>query len=33
MEIIIAIGLGVWFMIAGIVSTVAVFKSFNEQEE
>lgn len=33
MESIIAIGLGLWFVITGVVSTVAVFKSFKGKEE
>lgn len=33
MEICIAIGLGLWFMLAGIVSTIAVFKSFKVDEK
>lgn len=31
MEIIIAIGLGVWFITACLVSTIATFKSFKER--
>lgn len=33
MEIIIAFGLGAWFILTGIVSTLAVFKSFDSQKE
>lgn len=33
MELAIAIGLGLWFCIAGVVSTIAVYKSFNREEE
>ncbi len=32
MEVIIAIGLGVWFAIVGAVSAIAVFKSFDNKE-
>lgn len=28
MEIIIAVGLGAWFVLAGVVSCIAVFKDF-----
>lgn len=31
MEIAIAIGLGAWFVLAAIVSTIAVFKSYRSQ--
>lgn len=31
MEIGIAVFLGLWIMLAGIASTVAVFKSFNKE--
>lgn len=30
MELCIAIGLGLWFTFVGIVSTIAVFKSFKQ---
>ena len=33
MEIAIAIGLGLWFMVTGIVSTIAVFKSISAKED
>ena len=33
MEIGIAIFLGIWFLLAGIVSTIAVFKSFSKNEK
>jgi len=33
MEITIAIGLGAWFVLAGIISIVAVSKSFKESKE
>lgn len=33
MEIAIAIGLGLWFTVTGIVATVAVFRSFKEKED
>lgn len=33
MEICIAIGLGAWFTLAGLVSTVAVCKSFKNNGE
>lgn len=33
MEAIIAIGLGLWFVITGAVSTIVVFKSFKNNEE
>ncbi len=32
MEIKIAIGLGAWFILAGIVSTIGVFRSFKKGE-
>lgn len=28
MEIAISLGLGLWFVLAGVVSTIAVFRSF-----
>lgn len=33
MEIIIAIGLGLWFAVAGAVSIAAVFNSFHDTEK
>lgn len=30
MEIAIAIGIGIWFVVSGIVSSIAVFRSFKE---
>ncbi len=33
MEIAIAIGIGGWFVLAGVVSTIAVHKSFKTEEE
>ena len=33
MEIMIAVGLGLWFVVTGLVSTIAVFKSFNDKKE
>ena len=33
MEKMIAIGLGLWFVITGAVSTIAVFKSFKNEEK
>jgi len=30
MEVIIAIGLGAWFVLACVVSTIATFRSFKE---
>lgn len=30
MEIAISVGLGLWFVLAGVVSTIAVFKSFKD---
>ncbi len=33
MEIAIAIGLGLWFVVTGLISTVAVFRSFDEKKE
>lgn len=31
MEIGIAIGIGLWFLVTGTVSTIAVFKSFKQK--
>ncbi len=31
MEIIIAIGLGAWFVLAGVVATIAVFKDYKDK--
>lgn len=33
MEICIAIGLGLWFTLTGILSTIAIFRSFNKGGE
>ena len=33
MEILIAIGIGTWFILTGLASTIAVFKSFDSKEE
>lgn len=33
MEIIIAIGLGAWFALAGLVASIAVFKTFPKDKE
>ena len=32
MEIAIAVGLGAWFVITGVISSIAVFKSFKNTE-
>ena len=32
MEIVIAIGLGLWFALAGLASTVAVFRDFKNTD-
>lgn len=33
MEIMIAVGLGMWFTITGIVATIATFRSFKRKEK
>jgi len=32
MEIMIAVGLGLWFIVTGLISTIAVFKSFRDEK-
>ena len=32
MEYIIAVGIGGWMVLMGIISTISVFKSFNKQK-
>jgi len=31
MEIIIALGIGCWFMLTGLIATIAVYKSYNRK--
>lgn len=33
MEMMIAIGIGAWFVFTGIVSTIAVFKSYDKRKD